>query len=411
MGYLENMKLFSPEKISGENTVLKVNNHLHTPFSFSAFSSIDEALDQALEEKVEVLGVNDFYTFEAYEKWCDGAFKRGLYPMFNVEFIGINREDQKNGLLINDPSNPGRIYISGKALAYPSVLSDEDQKILDKIMDLNNERSKEMTDKLNKWIKEVGFGYELDFETIKKELTRGHVRERHLALAIRMLAERHYRSEERLLGFYLLLFGNKYFEEQLHSSSGMENIIRNELLKAGKPAYVEESPEAFAESSVIKEIILKAGGVPTYPFLADAVKGYTDFERELHKVAADLKRRNIYSVELIPTRNTHQTLKEYSTYLRDKGFVVTFGTEHNSPGKQPIEVKAKGGVKLDDELMQINYEGACVLAAHQYLFAKNGKGILDDKGVFEAERRKEFYELGNAVIKHVTCKKELHGVD
>ncbi|MCG8579655.1 MAG: hypothetical protein MI866_07050 [Bacteroidales bacterium] len=411
MSYTNSIKDFSPEAASGEMKPLLVNNHIHTPYSFSVFSSIDDALDQAVEENVQVVGVNDFYTFEAYQQWCDGAFKRGLFPLFNVEFIGINREDKKNGLLINDPSNPGRIYISGKALAYPSVLSDEDQSILDDIMILNNKRSEEMTKKLNAWFKEVGFGYELNFESIKKNLTKGHVRERHLALAIRLLAERHYHSTERLLGFYLLLFGDKCFESNLHSSSGMENEIRSALLKSGKPAYVEERPEAFADSSVIKSIILKAGGVPTYPFLADAVKGYTDFERELHKVAADLKRRNIYSVELIPARNSHQVLKEYATYLRDKGFVVSFGTEHNSPGYQPIEVMAKGGVKLDEELLNINYEGTCILAAHQYLFAESGRGILDKSGAFIAERREEFYKLGNALIKHVTCKKELHGVD
>ncbi|MBK3519406.1 PHP domain-containing protein [Carboxylicivirga marina] len=411
MSYIDRIQDFSPEAASGESEPLKVNNHLHTPYSFSAFATVEEALDQALEENVQVVGVNDFYTFEAYQKWCDGAFKRGLFPLFNVEFIGINQEDKKNGFLINDPSNPGRIYISGKALAYPSVLSDEDQKVLDDIMVLNNQRSEEMTQKLNDWFKEVGFGYELNFDDIKRNLTSGHVRERHLALAIRLLAEKHYHYTERLLGFYLLLFGNKCFESNLHSSAGMENEIRSALLKAGKPAYVEENPDAFAPSSVIKEIILKAGGVPTYPFLADAVRGYTDFERELHKVTEGLKRRNIYSVELIPTRNSHQVLKEYAVYLRKHGFVVSFGTEHNSPGRQPIEVMAKGGVPLDDELLKINYEGACILAAHQYLFAKEGKGILNETGVFIQERREEFFNLGNALIKHVTCKKELHGVD
>ncbi|WP_430817196.1 PHP domain-containing protein [Carboxylicivirga sp. RSCT41] len=411
MNYFENIKDFSPEAYLGEINPLKVNNHLHTPFSFSAFSSVEEALDQAVEENVQVVGVNDFYTFEAYEQWSEGAFKRGLFPLFNVEFIGINQEDKKKGFLINDPSNPGRIYISGKSIAYPSILSAKDQKILDDIMALNNKRSEEMTSKLNDWFKEVGFGYELDFNDIKSNLTNGHVRERHLALAVRLLAEKHYHYTERLLGFYLILFGNKCFESNLHSSTGMENEIRSALLKAGKPAYVEESQEAFADSSVIKEIILKAGGVPTYPFLADAVKGYTVFERELHKVVVDLRRRNIYSVELIPTRNSIQVLKEYATYLRKNGFVVSFGTEHNSPGQQPIEVKAKGGVQLTDELKQINYEGACILAAHQYLFAKEGRGILDESGAFIQERRQEFFQLGNALIKHVTCKKEFHGVD
>ena len=45
----------------------KVNAHLHTPFSFSAFRDIDDALDRAVAEKVKVVGINDFYTAEGYE--------------------------------------------------------------------------------------------------------------------------------------------------------------------------------------------------------------------------------------------------------------------------------------------------------------------------------------------------------
>lgn len=37
-----------------------VNAHIHTPYSFSAFGSIDQALDAALAEDVKVVGINDF---------------------------------------------------------------------------------------------------------------------------------------------------------------------------------------------------------------------------------------------------------------------------------------------------------------------------------------------------------------
>jgi len=40
--------------------ILKVNAHLHTPYSFSAFQDIDEALDRAAAEEVKVVGINDF---------------------------------------------------------------------------------------------------------------------------------------------------------------------------------------------------------------------------------------------------------------------------------------------------------------------------------------------------------------
>lgn len=48
----------------------KVNAHMHTPYSFSAFTDIDDALNRAVEEGVLVVGINDFYTTEGYEEWA-----------------------------------------------------------------------------------------------------------------------------------------------------------------------------------------------------------------------------------------------------------------------------------------------------------------------------------------------------
>ena len=41
------------------------------------------------------------------------------FPLFNIEFIGLLKDEQKKGIRINDPNNPGRIYFSGKGLDYP----------------------------------------------------------------------------------------------------------------------------------------------------------------------------------------------------------------------------------------------------------------------------------------------------
>jgi len=41
--------------------IVDVNAHMHTPYSFSAFDSVTQALDMAAEEEVKVVGINDFY--------------------------------------------------------------------------------------------------------------------------------------------------------------------------------------------------------------------------------------------------------------------------------------------------------------------------------------------------------------
>ena len=91
-----------------------VNAHIHTPYSFSAFSSVEEALDHAAAEGVKVVGINDFYSTDGYGAWKAGCAARGLFPLFGIEFISLNAADQAAGLRVNDPNNPGRTYISGK---------------------------------------------------------------------------------------------------------------------------------------------------------------------------------------------------------------------------------------------------------------------------------------------------------
>ena len=93
--------------------------------------------------------------------------------------------------------------------------------------------------------------------------------------------------------------------------------------------------------------------------------------------------------------NSH--LKEFVSFFHENGFVITFGTDHNTPKMDPLKVTAGGGTELDDELKHINYEGTAVIAAHQYLVAKNEEGYLSE-GIAKREKKEEFIELGKAVI-------------
>jgi len=146
----------------------------------------------------------------------------------------------------------------------------------------------------------------------------------------------------------------------------VENEIRSKLLKAGGAAFVPENPEAFLPMPVVQRIIEAAGGIPTYPFLADDANGcFTDFEEDLQKCADTLKKRGIRSCEFITTRNTTAVLEQYAGYLEDEGFTVTFGSEHNTPALEPIKLRTRDNGDLSLKLKEINYRGACRVAAHQ----------------------------------------------
>src|SRR5690606_27671736 len=137
--------------------------------------------------------------------------------------------------------------------------------------------------------------------------------------------------------------------------AAVENEIRGNLLKVGGAAFVPEESTAFLPMEKVQEMIVAAGGIPTYPFLADDAQGsYTDFESDMERVADQLTERGFHSVEFITTRNNVELLEKYATYLHERGFVVTFGSEHNSPTMEPIDLFARNRAPLTDRLKQIN---------------------------------------------------------
>ena len=154
-------------------STIKVNAHLHTPYSFSAFLDIDDALDRAVSEGVKVVGINDFYTTAGYDDWAEGCKKRNLYPLFNIEFISLNEQDQKNGMRVNDPANPGRTYLSGKGLSYPFKLDEPYASQLANVRKESNDQVEAMCGRLNELLSVTKMDFSLDFEWIKNELTKG----------------------------------------------------------------------------------------------------------------------------------------------------------------------------------------------------------------------------------------------
>ncbi len=342
--------------------MINVNCHLHTPYSFSAFKSIDEALNRAAAEDVKVVGINDFYSTDGYKDWKEGCAARGLFPLFGIEFISLNAEDQAAGLRVNDPNNPGRTYISGKGLAYPVILSGEPLRQLQAVRAESNAQVERMCAKLNAHLAAVGSGITLDFKQIAATLTRGSIRERHLATALRLAVEAAGESYEKIFG--------QPAKADVSNPAAIENEIRSRLLKAGGAAFVPEDPKAFLPMETVQRIIEAAGGIPTYPFLADDAKGnFTDFEGDLQKAADTLRKRGFRSVEFITTRNTTAVLEQYAGYLEDEGFIVTFGSEHNTPAMEPVKLHTRDADDLSDKLKAINYRGAYAVAEHQERFA------------------------------------------
>ena len=345
--------------------IVDVNAHLHTPYSFSAFDNVSQALEMAQNEGVKVVGINDFYSLDGYREWSEECGRRRLFPLFNIEFISLNVEDQAAGIRVNDPNNPGRTYLSGKGLAYPVRLAGKEAQMLAQVREESNAQVEHMCAKLNAHLEACKAGWQLSFSQIRNTLTMVSIRERHLAKALRLAIDARVAEGERA-EMYLRIFGGTPLKSDPGNIAAVENEIRSRLLKSGGAAFVPEDPKAFLPMEAVQSIIEAAGGLPTYPFLADDAKGgFTDFEGDLQKAADTLRKRGFRSVEFITTRNSTKVLESYAGYLRDEGFIVSFGSEHNTPALEPILLRTRDCDHLSEKLRAINYEGACRIAAHQ----------------------------------------------
>jgi hypothetical protein len=153
---------------------------------------------------------------------------------------------------------------------------------------------------------------------------------------------------------------------------------------------------------MVCKMILNQGGIPTYPFLADDAHGkFTHFEESKEAAAKTLRERNIWSVEFITTRNSLEVLEDYVLYFQREGFLVSLGSEHNTPAMEPVELFARKSTVLSPVLKEANYTGACLLAAHQYLFNREGTGYLDQDGKPLLDRQEDFVMLGKALIEYL----------
>lgn len=390
------------EKYAIKNEVYNVNAHIHTPFSFSAFNNIKDLFKMASNENVKVLGINDFYVTDGYAEFHDLAVKNKIFPLFNIEVISLLKEEQKQGLKINDPNNPGRTYMSGKGLRFPAKFTGECATLLKSVIAESTKQVVMMIDKINDILQNIDAGFSLSFEGIKEQFAKELVRERHIAKALQVAMNEKFDNETDKKVFLKKLYSNTDTGVNIADNSALENELRGKLLKAGGAAFVPEKPSAFMETADAIKVILNGGGIPTYPLLLDDKNGnFTDFEKGKEAFLEKIKKLGVCSVEFIPNRNNLAILKEYTEFLWTNGIIITFGTEHNAPNMIPITVDTRGNVPLDDSLKEISYKGSCVVAAHQYLVANKKEGYVNTEGVAKHSELEKFIKLGNAVINRI----------
>ena len=385
----------------------KVNSHIHLPPNFSAFESVEQAVALAREQEVGVLGASNYYDYEVYGEFIDRVRGCGIFPLLGLEIIALIDPLVRAGVLINDPGNPGKIYICGKGITRLDDMTAEARRLIGLIRDGDAKRMAEMTAKVAAIFDAAGVATGLDADAVTDMVVRRHgarrgavtLQERHVAQAFQ---EAFFASvpTERRAGKLREIFAAPA-QAGPNDHVKIQGEIRSHLMKAGKPAFVAETFLPFDEAY---RLILELGGIPCYPTLADGTSPICTYEDPVEKLIESIKGSHIHMAEFIPVRNAPPVLGKYVKAMRAAGLAITAGTEHNTLDLLGIEPTCIGGAAIDEELKEIFWEGACVAAAHQFLNLHGECGYVDAEGNpnkrhgGDEERISAFRKLGAAVI-------------
>ena len=370
---------------------------------------MSQAIELAAAQGIGVLGVSNYYDYEVYGDFVEGARKAGIFPLFGLEIICLIDDLVKQGVKINDPGNPGKMYICGKGITRFAPFSAEATRLLGIIRHNDSARMREVISKLAEVFAQRGLPIQLTEADVMGMVAKRHgcpreriyLQERHVCQAFQEAIFARVPAAERiekLTRAFGLATPPKFGPEE---AVKIQNEIRAQLMKAGKPAYVAET---FVNFEQAQRLILELGGIPAYPTLADGTSPICPFEEPVEKLIADLKARGFECAEFIPIRNTPEVLTQYVRAMRAAGLVVTGGTEHNTLDLLPIEPTCVKALAVPEEVKEIFWEGACVVAAHQFLTLHGECGFVDAQGKPNPDypdanaRIAAFKSLGEAVI-------------
>lgn len=381
--------------------MINVNTHIHTPYCFSPFESISQALAIARKQNIYVLGINDFNTTEGYEEFATACEKAGVYPLFNIELVSINQEDQEKGFHWNDPVNPGVIHLCGKGLNNPPRLSNDSRNLISSMWKITQDRIWKMVELLNKLLADKNIGLSLDYNQIRNLHAKNSVSEPHLARHLYLTTVDKWPQHQDQVSIFRRLFDDPRFETDPSDSLFMQDQIRKRLLDVGKAAYVDKNPASFYSTHRVRSLILEAGGIPSFLISDSLLNGCTDVEKRLLSLERKLNELGIFAVEFLGCNTPLDLLKKCADFFYRHNFCVTFGTDHNTPNPCTLIPSAQDSIPFDSELQQIAYEGACIIAAHQEKHRACLPGFLNEEGYrnFHGNQLKEFILIGDEAIR------------
>ena len=367
------------------------NCHIHTSESFSVFRSPSEAVWQAARENIAVLGINDHYTVAGHAEFRRACEVAGISAGFSMEAVAVDRPAAEAGLKLNDPDNPGRIYLCGKGITTIPADSTPEMQSLARMRAALERRNREITARVGELFQNRLGASGPTWDDVIALTPRGNATERHVAYAVLLrLRELATQRGKPFAEIITELCGTAPPAEG--DDATLQIFLRAKLLKAGAPCFVREDADAFVSVAELRGIFLAFGSIPTYPVLGNPVlAGEQNIEELLNRLEA----MGFHAVEVIPHRNTRERLAEIVFAARRRWWPCFNGTEHNTPEARPL----LDPYALDPEFEPWFRQSTALLLGHQRLVAHGKPGFVDREGkptIADAKARFEHFSQASS---------------
>ncbi len=132
------------------------NAHIHIPPNFSAFETVQQAVQLMEAQGIGVAGTSNYYDFSVYQEFSEHAYTAKVFPLFGLEIITFSEELATAGIKVNDPGNPGKFYVCGKGITLFDPLTPEAEALLAVIRGNDSTRMAAMTEKLAEVFRTAG---------------------------------------------------------------------------------------------------------------------------------------------------------------------------------------------------------------------------------------------------------------
>jgi hypothetical protein len=374
-----------------------VNLHCHTFFSYNTYGySPSKFAWLARKRGLAVAGVVDFDVLDAAEEFLEAARLLGLKGCAGMETRVYVPEFSDR--VINSPGEPGISYHMG--VGFPGAQVPAEQKeFLAGLRETAQQRNRELTTRVNKYLRPVELDYERDVLTLTPS---GNATERHICLAYARKAKEFFGQTNALADFWCKKLGVDAKALGIPEGRDLLNTIRAKTMKRGGVGYVQPDKGSFPLMADTNRFILAAGAIPVHTWLDGTSNGEQAIE-ELLEVAMST---GAAAINVIPDRNYTPGAKDQKidnlyqvVGLAEKlNLIVVEGTEMNSPGQKFVD-------DFDTEELQplvpVFLKGAHIVYAHSVLQQKCGLGYTSEwaKKNFKsvAEKNEFFRTIGSMV--------------